>query len=43
MGAKFSFGSNNFDDKPIDMTRCFEVIDKYGFTKDDIFLPGLKR
>ena len=27
MGAKFSFGSNNFDDKPIDMSRCFEAID----------------
>jgi len=40
MGAKFTFGSNNFDDKPIDMSRCFEAIDRYGLTKDDMYVPA---
>jgi histidinol phosphatase-like PHP family hydrolase len=39
MGAKFSVGSNNFDDKSIDMTRCLDAIEKFGLTKDDLFLP----
>ena len=39
MGAKFTFGSNNFDDRPIDMTRCLEAISRYGLTKDDMFVP----
>jgi hypothetical protein len=39
MGAKFSFGSNNFDDKSIDMSRCFEAIDRYGLTKNDLYVP----
>ena len=39
MGAKFSFGSNNFDAQPIDMTRCFEAIDLYGLQKNDIYVP----
>jgi histidinol phosphatase-like PHP family hydrolase len=43
MGAKFSFGSNNFDDKPINMTRCLDAIEKYGLTKDDLFVPQRKR
>jgi 3-keto-disaccharide hydrolase len=42
MGATFSFGTNNFDDKPIDMTRCFEAIDRYGLKKKDIYVPGPK-
>jgi hypothetical protein len=40
MGAKFTFGSNNFDDRPIHMTRCFEAIDRYGLTKDDLYIPA---
>jgi hypothetical protein len=39
MGAKFSFGSNNFNDKPINMTRCFEAITKHGLTKNDMYVP----
>jgi hypothetical protein len=39
MGAKFSFGSNNFDDIPIDMSRCLESIDKYGLEKSDMYVP----
>jgi hypothetical protein len=38
-GAKFSFGSNNFNDKPIDLTRCFEAIDRYGLKKGDFYIP----
>lgn len=40
MGAKFSFGSNNFDDKPIDMTRCLESIERFDLTKDDMYVPA---
>jgi hypothetical protein len=40
MGAKFSFGSNNFNDVPIDMSRCFEAIKKHGLTKKDMYVPG---
>jgi hypothetical protein len=43
MGAKFTFGSNNFDDRAIDMTRCFQAIDRYGITKDDMYVPSPKR
>jgi hypothetical protein len=39
MGAKFTFGSNNFDDRPIDMTRCLEAIDRYGLKKRDMYVP----
>jgi len=42
MGAKFSFGTNNFDDKPIDMSRCFAAIAKYGLVKDDLYVPAAK-
>jgi len=42
MGAKFSFGTNNFDDRPIDMARCFEAIDRHGLTKDDLYVPAPK-
>jgi len=41
MGAKFTFGTNNFKDGPIDMSRCFEAIDRYRLAKDDIYLPGV--
>ena len=39
MGAKFTFGSNNFDNKPIDMTRCLQALPLYGLGKDDMFVP----
>ena len=39
MGAKFTFGTNNFDDKPITMTRCFDAIDRYGLKKKDMYVP----
>jgi histidinol phosphatase-like PHP family hydrolase len=39
MGAKFTFGSNNFDDKPINMSRCIEAITRYGLTPDDLYMP----
>jgi hypothetical protein len=39
MGAKFTFGSNNFDDKPINMSRCIEAITRYGLTPDDLYVP----
>jgi hypothetical protein len=39
MGAKFTFGSNNFNDRPIDMSRCFEAFDRYGLTKNDMYVP----
>lgn len=40
MGAKFTFGSNNFDDRPINMARCAEAIDRYRLGKDDMYSPG---
>ncbi len=43
MGAKFTFGSNNFDARPIDMARCFEAIARYGLTKDDMYVPAPKQ
>lgn len=39
MGAKFTLGTNNFDDKPIDMSRCLEVIRKFDLRKGDFFVP----
>jgi hypothetical protein len=42
MGAKFSFGTNNFHDKPISMARCFEAIDQYGLKKADMYVPAPK-
>ncbi len=40
MGAKFTFGTNNFKGDPIDMTRCFEAVDRYRLTKDDMYVPA---
>jgi hypothetical protein len=40
MGAKFTFGSNNFNDKPIDMSRCLDAIAEYGLSKDDMYVPA---
>jgi hypothetical protein len=42
MGAEFSFGTNNFNDKPIDMSRCFKAIATFGLTEDDLFVPERK-
>ena len=38
MGAKFTFGTNNFDDKPINMSRCIEAIKRHGLTPDDFLV-----
>ena len=43
MGARFTFGTNNFDDKPIDMTRCFDAIQRYDLEKKDMYVPDAKR
>lgn len=40
MGAKFTFGTNNFHDRPIDMSRCFEAIERYDLRKQDMWVPG---
>jgi hypothetical protein len=40
MGAKLTFGSNNFTDKPTDMKRCHEVIARHGLTAEHLFLPA---
>jgi len=40
MGAKFSLGSNNFDDQPINISRCFDVIDRFGLKKEDMYVAG---
>lgn len=42
MGAKFSFGTNNFDDRPISLRRCFEAIERYELTKNDLYAPSAK-
>jgi len=42
MGAKFTFGTNNFNDKPIDMSRCIEAVKRYGLTKDTMYVPAPK-
>jgi hypothetical protein len=39
MGAKFSFGTNNFDARPISMRRCLEAIIRHGLTANDIYVP----
>lgn len=42
-GAKFSFGTNNHDDKPKDLTRWFEVIRELDLKPDDIYVVSKKR
>ena len=39
MGAKFSFGSNNFDDKTKDLARWFEAIALLELTPTDLWSP----
>jgi hypothetical protein len=43
MGARFTVGSNNFDAKPIDMSRCLEAIRRFGLTGDNMYVPAPKR
>ena len=43
MGAKFSFGTNNFNPKPKDLSRWLEVIDWLDLTGDDIWRPAMRR
>ena len=39
MGAKFSFGSNNFDDKTKDLSRWFEAIELLDLQPADLWHP----
>ncbi len=39
MGAKFSFGSNNFDDKTKDLARWFEAVDLLDLQPSDLWSP----
>ena len=44
MGAKFSFGTNNFDPRPKDLSRWLEVITWLDLHGEDIWTPAcLKR
>ncbi len=40
MGAKFSFGTNNFDARPKNLSRFLEVIEWLDLKKDDILILG---
>ncbi len=40
MGAKFSFGSNNFDDKAKDLSRWFEAIEFLDLRSGDLWRAG---
>lgn len=42
MGATFSFGTNNFDDKPKDISRWREAIDALGLRRDDLWRHGIR-
>ncbi len=42
MGAKFSFGTNNFDARPKNLSRFLEVIEWLDLKKDDILILGGK-
>jgi histidinol phosphatase-like PHP family hydrolase len=39
MGAKFSFGSNNFDDKSKSLTRWFESVESFNLDASDLPPP----
>jgi len=39
MGAKFSFGTNNFDPTPKDLSRWLEVIEWLDMTPEDLWTP----
>ncbi|MBT3378862.1 MAG: hypothetical protein HN742_18175 [Lentisphaerae bacterium] len=40
MGAVFSFGSNNFHDNPIDMSRCVSAVETFSLTPGDLYVPA---
>ena len=40
MGAKFSFGTNNFDPRPKDLSRWLEAIRLLDLHGDDIWTPA---
>ncbi len=40
MGAVFSLGTNNFDDIPIDMKRCHDVVARFGLRAGDLYRPS---
>ncbi len=40
MGAKFSFGTNNFDPKPKDLSRWFEAITLLDLHAEDLWTPS---
>ena len=40
MGAKFSFGTNNFDPTPKDLSRWLEAIEWLDMTADDVWEPS---
>ncbi|MEI7899577.1 MAG: hypothetical protein WCK89_04950 [bacterium] len=42
MGAKFSFGSNNFDDKTKDLSRWFEAVEGLDLQPADLWSPKQK-
>ena len=42
MGAKFSFGTNNFDAAPKDLSRWLEVIEWLNLTPDDLWTGNAK-
>ncbi len=39
MGAKFTTGSNNSDDQPVDMSRCFKAYQSLHITKAQTWVP----
>jgi hypothetical protein len=39
-GAKFTFGTNNLDDRRIDMSRYFEAIQRHPLTASDMYIPA---
>jgi len=38
-GAKFTIGRNNHDDKPIDLKKCLDAMEKFDLKSKDIFVP----
>ena len=40
MGAKFSFGTNNFDPTPKDLSRWLEAITWLDLKASDIWMPS---
>ncbi|MBR4371604.1 MAG: hypothetical protein IKS92_11195, partial [Victivallales bacterium] len=40
MGAKFSFGTNNFDPTPKDLSRWLEAVEWLDMTADDVWTPS---